>query len=120
MRKPTKISARRSSDEWSRIVASWRASELTAEEFAAREGLKTNTLKVWAWRVGKKDSSTRRRRRRSPALRVVPLEVVRQSVAPSSDWELELRNGSVLRVRGELSESLLRAILAIDATVRRE
>lgn len=48
---------RRNREFWRAQVASWRASGLTAPEFARRENLVLGTLRGWAWKLGRVESS---------------------------------------------------------------
>lgn len=43
---------------WQRRVTRWKASGETAAVFAAREGVRPNTLLWWSWRLKRKVSST--------------------------------------------------------------
>lgn len=43
--------ARSSSEEWAKRVARWKASGLTAKEFAAKTGVNPSTLAYWRWRL---------------------------------------------------------------------
>jgi hypothetical protein len=45
--------AKTTSDVWARRVRRWRASGLTATEFASREGYRPATLRWWSWRLGR-------------------------------------------------------------------
>ena len=64
-------------DEGERLqwVADWRASGLTADEFAARRGLSPNTLRYWAYRRKKPEPVV-------PSLEMVRVE--RGAVAAST------------------------------------
>jgi hypothetical protein len=47
---------------WAKRVAAWRASSLTAGEFATKVGVSPRTLRYWAWRVqreGKQEALVR-------------------------------------------------------------
>lgn len=64
------------SDERERLqaVAEWRASGLTADEFAARRGIPPNTLRYWAYRQKKPE----------PVVRSVELVRVERGAVPTS------------------------------------
>ena len=113
MRKKTKPSKRRSSAEWSRLVNEWHQSELDAAVFAKERRVKPGTLKWWAWRL---EGSQPSNDERHDALRLVPVEVTEPAMSGLAEWAVELRGGTVLRVRGELSVSVLRAILELGGT----
>lgn len=63
-------------DERERLqwVADWRASGLTADEFAARRGLSPHTLRYWAYRQKKPE----------PVVRSLELVRVERGVVPAS------------------------------------
>jgi len=44
--------ARRTREEWRRLVAQWRGSGETKATFARRAGVNANTLGWWAWKLG--------------------------------------------------------------------
>lgn len=46
-----------SAAEWAKRVRAWRASGVSAGEFAAGQDFADSTLRWWAWRVGKGESS---------------------------------------------------------------
>jgi hypothetical protein len=96
--------------EWRQVVHAWHGSGLTAASFAERRGLNVATLRFWAWRLAKDGAEPAAAETES--LRLVSVDVVGPEPTPSQqEWVVELRDGTVLRVRGELSESSLRAIL---------
>jgi DNA-binding transcriptional regulator YiaG len=80
---------RRSHDEWAEIVTRFRTSDLSARQFALREGVGVASLQRWISRVAEANV---------PAKSFV-------DVTPCSDrsasWtcELELPGGAVLRLR---------------------
>ncbi len=88
--------------QWVARVARWRASGLSASDFAAREGVKANTLRWWA-------SACRRPRNERPAFVEVAL------TAPSSTGGIEivLSNGVVIRLSGHFGEAVLQRVLAV-------
>lgn len=45
--------ARSTRDEWRARVRGWKASGLTAQAFAAREGISAATLSWWRWRLSR-------------------------------------------------------------------
>ena len=44
--------ARRSREEWKRLVREWESSSERAREFCARHDLKLSTFQWWRWRLG--------------------------------------------------------------------
>jgi transposase-like protein len=116
MRKNITSPKRRSAAEWRRVVQAWRQSGLTAASFAERRGLNAATLRFWAWRLAR-DGAAPATPEAEP-LRLVSVDVVGpEPEPPHPEWVMELRDGSVLRVRGELSESALRAILEVGGAM---
>jgi len=45
--------ARSSSEQWAKRVERWKASGLSAKDFAAEAGLKPSTLAYWRWRLSR-------------------------------------------------------------------
>ena len=45
-------------DKWAKHVAAWRASEMTARDYAASAGINAGTLQHWAWKLKREDDST--------------------------------------------------------------
>ena len=45
--------ARETREAWARRIARWQRSGLTAERFAAREGVNPRTLTFWKWKLGR-------------------------------------------------------------------
>jgi hypothetical protein len=101
------IRARRSAQEWARLVEEWRRSGLSAGEFGAVHGVRPGALSWWKWRLTRQSSS-------SPlALRLVPLQVEPvPRVREGACWELVSAGGHVLRVHGDIAEGDLAAVLA--------
>lgn len=85
--------------QWADRVGRWRASGLTASEFAGREGLKASTLRWW--------SSTLKREVARPKF----IEVRLPATVPGR-VEVVVRDIAV-RVSGDFDESVLRRVLAI-------
>jgi hypothetical protein len=91
------------------MVEAWKASDLTAAQFAAQHGLKVKTLSTWQWRLKKKP------KRASTA----PPKLVQLSVADllgSGDgqtdrWELTTTDGHRLRVLAPVAEAELKLLL---------
>ena len=88
--------------EWVRLVDQWRASGLTAGQFAEREGIREGTLRHWAWRFGNGD-------RGGPGF----LEVVASGSVGASDLEVVLRNELRIRVPTGFDEGTLQRLVAI-------
>jgi hypothetical protein len=100
----------RSRDEWTQIVKAWKASGLTAAQFAAQHGLRPKALSTWRWRL-----RTQPQRRPDTA----PPKLVQLSVADlvgSSDtgngrWELTTIAGHRLRVLAPVAGAELEQLL---------
>lgn len=82
--------ARRSREEWHRLVQRYEESGLSHAEFCRQEGLNVNTFRFWRSRTRAKDKGA------SPFVEVVPVP------DPESPWtiELELPGGATFRLRG--------------------
>ena len=80
---------------WKRRTAEWRASGLTAREFAGRGGFAPATLTWWAWRLrSRSDDSAARCDNREASHAVEFARVVRFS-APEPESPVEIDSGSV-------------------------
>jgi hypothetical protein len=109
------MSKRRSAAEWSQIVKRWRASGLSAREYAERDGLVASTLSWWGTRVGGRSAGRDKRRGAVPGpSSFTELRVV----AGRPEWsviEVAGPRGLVVRVRGEVEErALLRVLRAVS------
>jgi hypothetical protein len=110
---------RESRDVWTKRVERWRASGLTAEEYATETGVKANTLRHWSWLVGQK----RRAREKAPAGRVagrVPPAFVEVVTAPAAavaatsaePIEIVVRDAIRIRVPIGFDDDVLRRVIA--------
>lgn len=89
-------------EQWAERVERWRASGLTAREFAAREGINRRTLTYWSWKLG-------RERRARPAF----IEV--EPPAPPQDQgciEIVVRDSVRVRVSGAFDPAVLQRVIA--------
>ena len=75
---------KRSRAEWTRVVAKYRASGLTAEAFANRHDLNVSTLRWWSAEIGSASASV-------PALR----ELVVEREVGAADRSFELTLGAI-------------------------
>jgi transposase len=98
---------RRSRAEWSRQIALWRKSGLTARQYAAEAGLNAGTLKYWKYALG------REARGGSGTKANLPLIEVRSSVKGHDGFEVELAGGRRVRVPVTFDEEALRRLLAV-------
>jgi hypothetical protein len=82
--------ARRTRDDWHRLVKRFDASGLSQKEFCHHEALNENTFRLWRSRLRAADPT------------VVPFMELLPVPAPETPWtmELELPSGVKLRLRG--------------------
>ena len=88
---------------------------LSIEEFAAREGVRPASLRWWRWRLGSDAKKVRALTPLARAAGAVPsfVEVAPASETPSSRYEVVLTNGRVVRVPAEFNNSELARVLAV-------
>ena len=115
---------RRSEREWTRLVEEWRRSDLSAGEYAEKHDLGRMTLLRWAAKLTRSTGGRGRRNRRSArrirgATRFVPVQLspeVPKAVGRQERFqgsiELELADGGLVRLRGEVSSVALAVVLA--------
>jgi hypothetical protein len=117
MRSQQKASKRRrSAAEWTRLVAEFRKSGLSVEDFAASRGVPVGRLRWWRWRLDVAGSSPS-----APAdkLRLVPVDVDATASVPAITppsalaWELCTTRGDVLRVYRAVAPVELEAVLSV-------
>src|SRR5688572_27724357 len=100
----------RTREEWAELIQAWKASGLTAAEFAATHGLKAKALATWRWRL--------RTGAKSPARRASP-KLVQLSVADlvgsgdsgAARWELTTVGGHRLRMLAAVDGAELEMLL---------
>lgn len=99
--------------EWVERIKQWRASGLTAREFAEREGLREGSLGWWKWKLnsGGSDSTA------LSAPTFLPVRVVDAHPMPvaAEAFEVALPNGRVVRVPSSFDDATLERLLAIVA-----
>lgn len=105
-------------EAWKGRIERWQHSGLTAGQFAAREGIRPQTLTWWRWRLGR-ERRTGVRRPRGASAATPPVEFVELVAAPATRREddasssVELVLGRSYRVRvapgfdGEVLERVL-------------
>lgn len=93
--------AKTAREEWTARVRRWRASGLTAEQFATGEGLKAGTLDWWSSRL--------QRDRCDP---VGFVEVTLPPTSPSGRIEIVVRNDVRIEVSGAFDAEVLRRVVA--------
>jgi hypothetical protein len=95
---------RQGREVWRERVAHWRASGLTAREFAARHGFSANTLSWWRWQLG----------RAVPVREEEKAAAIVEVVATPVDGRLELVVGDRrIRVPVNFDEDTLRRLLSV-------
>jgi len=97
---------KRSRAEWKELVAAWRASGLSQQEFAKEKGLASTTLSWWACRL--------RREGGDPAPSLVPVEVVREDAAEpvgAAPLRVELSRGRTIVVPPDFDAPTLRRLV---------
>lgn len=98
---------------WAKRVAAWRASGLTAGEFAEGRGFAEGTLRWWAWRLGRSADT-----RKGAAPRMVKLVARRSEPSSTSALTIEV-NGARVTVPGGVDRETLSSVLAaLAAAVR--
>lgn len=111
--------ARESREVWTKRVERWRASGLTADEFASEVGIKSNTLRHWSWLLDHEKRGSRPDAARSARSREVPFVEVVTPAAPGSPSvepiELVVRDGIRIRVPAAFdADALRRVITAVE------
>lgn len=93
---------------WERLLEKQKRSGLSVEAFCRNEGFSTPTFYNWRRKLGAKE--------------VVPVAEVVQVEVPSSEStiELQLPNGSLVRVPESISERTLRSVLGLVASAPSE
>jgi hypothetical protein len=95
--------ARASREVWTKRVAEWKASGLTAADFARRHKVVEGSLKWWSWKLGAA------RRKRAPS----PLTFV-EMTAPVRAEALELVVGAIeVRVPPDFDDAALARLLDV-------
>ena len=102
--------------EWAKRVERWYRSGLSADAFAAREGLKAKQLYWWRWKLRSSASEVSRPLSAPRRVEFLPVRVVDSTTAPagaSSPIEIALANGRVVRVAAGFDAATLGRVLAI-------
>lgn len=108
--------------ERARIVADWQRSGLSVAEYARQHGLSASNLWRWSTKLRLHAGSGRTKRGDgNTATRFVPVELPRSDgLGKRSEQqgahgfiELELTNGCIVRLRGNVSEDALKAAISV-------
>lgn len=94
---------------WTKRVERWRASGLTAKEFAAETGLNAGTLTYWKWRLDRSPSGGQTRKKAEFVEVVSP---VSPAPTPHDAFEVILGNGVEVRVPVRFDADALRRLVA--------
>jgi len=97
---------------WRERVGRWVRGGLTAEEFAQQEGIRAATLRHWKWRLGA-DGRSRREGRRREARFVEIVGPQRAERADGEGFEVQLGNGTRVRIPQRFDVDGLRRLLEI-------
>jgi len=90
---------------WAKRVERWKASGLSAAEFARREKVRERTLKWWKWQLGS---------RAKKAAPISPLTFVEMtSTAPQDGLELVVESGTRVRVPSDFDAATLARLLDV-------
>jgi hypothetical protein len=116
MKSETERSPRRSRSEWEREIARWRASGLSASEYARNQGFKEARLWWWSAQLKRRPADRDTQPSNTASLAFLPVRV-RQTQPESSNSgaaciEVVLGNGRCVRVVGALDVSQLERVLA--------
>ncbi len=99
-------------DVWAKRLERWRKSGLSAEDFAAREGIKSKQLGWWRWKLRSFSSEPA-----APGLpQFLPVRVVAPVACPpvaTAPVEIGLPNGRVVRVTAGFDAATLERVLEI-------
>jgi len=118
------VAGREGREVWSKRVARWRESGLTAKEFAGETGVNAHTLAHWAWRLGASQERARpaAAKRARAAAGPTWIEVIGTGPAPPNarpgdgGFEIGLASGRTIRVPMEFNaEALGRLLAVVDA-----
>jgi transposase-like protein len=108
-------SKRQTRDEWRKRVDRWKASGLTAAEFAAETGINAGTLQFWRYKLSKaaREATAKKDRRPDVGLAASLIEL-RPPVPAVGDarFEIELANGRRIRVPVVFDGGALRTLIS--------
>jgi transposase-like protein len=99
-----KTARRTTAEQWQSRVDRWSASGLTAEQFAAREGVSPHSLSWWKWQLRKRG---RNAAARSPEICFVALQEAPEAVAAAEPFEVLLATGHRVRVPARFDTAAL-------------
>ena len=88
-------SGRRTAGDWSKLVAMWKRSGLSAPVFGAREGVSPRSLYWWRWKLGKVAAPK--------TVGLVPVTVIddtEEVEALRCRWEIRFPDGMLVEMTG--------------------
>jgi hypothetical protein len=97
------------------LARRWGESGATARAFAQEHGITTWTLYYWRKRLAGEERPVRRRRRRSPRVRLAPVHLV-ASDGSEPELEVMLTSGDRIRVRAGSSTKTLERVIHVLRT----
>jgi hypothetical protein len=110
MSRKRKRALSRSRDEWFELVKAWKASGLSAAQFADEHGLKAKALSTWRWRL-----RTLPRGSSEPAaprlVQVSVADLMGTDDTSTGRWELTTIEGHRLRVLAPVAGAELEVLL---------
>ena len=109
--------ARETREIWSQRVDQWRASGLTAREFATGCGVSERSLRWWKWWLsskGRESSAVRRKPKKATARELSPLTFVEMTSGPQREAiEVILASGVRIRIPSDFDTSAMTRLLDI-------
>lgn len=105
-------------DRARRMLRELQSGESTAQEIAARHGIKVETLKWWRYEIARRD---RKRAHGAEVQQFLPVRLIAPPAAPdpatrfsppSGPYEVVLRCGRVVRVRADFDPARLAVLVA--------
>src|SRR5712691_7572195 len=97
------------------LARQWRDSGVKARAFAQEHGVTAWTLYYWRKRLARDERPARRRRRRSPRVRLAPVQLV-ASDGNGHDLEVLLAGGDRIRVPAGISAETLQHVIQVLRT----
>jgi hypothetical protein len=99
--------------QWTRTVAQWKKSGLTAEVFAEQQGLNVRSLQRWSSTLQRASASVDR----TAFARVIPIDSGAKRPTEPAPVEVVLASGRVVRVGKGFDPGLLREVVtALEAS----
>ena len=116
--------ARATREEWTKRVARWRDSGLTAREYATEIGVNVHTQQQWGWRLnaearkGKgatrsKPAASKKSGSRVPVVEVIGVGATSPSSGPAISYEVVLRDGTMIRVPPSFDDATLHRLVSV-------